>query len=170
MEQFRNALVTKYYRNTQGIVLVYDITNLESFENLENWIAEAKKYCGLESVQMALIGNKLDQEKDRKVSVETAQMFAEGYGMTFVELSAKNIENLPQLEKMFVALAEKMFTERERLEMTTSGVIRLEGLLSDDWEIVEAPDEPIPRHTYAHQDSRARRSNRFHSISKSCTC
>ena len=170
MEQFRNALVTKYYRNTHGIVLVYDITKLESFENLENWIAEVKKYCGMETVQMALIGNKLDQEQDRKVSVEAAQMFAEGYGMTFVELSAKNVENLSRLEKLFVDLTEKMFAEREKLEMTASGVIRLQGSISDEWEIVEAPEEPIPRRTYARQDSRARRSRAFNDFSKSCRC
>ena len=148
--------------------MVYDITNPDSFSNLEKWINEIKHYCSLESVQMVLIGNKLDQEDDRKVPTEAGQKFADRYGMpTFVEMSAMNIDNLPLLEETLTVLAQRMFDEREEKEMTLSsrGVIRLESLL-DEWEIVEAPEEPIPRHTYAHQDSRARRSRAF----KSCKC
>ena len=168
MEQFRSSLITKYYRNAHGVVLVYDITNPDSFNNLEKWINEIKHYCNLESVQMVLIGNKLDQEDDRKVPTEAGQKFADRYGMpTFVEMSAMNIDNLPLLEETLTVLAQRMLDEREEKEMTLSsrGVIRLESLL-DEWEIVEAPEEPIPRHTYAHQDSRARRSRAF----KSCKC
>ena len=70
MEKFRNNLVTKYYRNADGIVLVFDITKRESFEGLDNWIAEVKQYCehGLEKVKMVLIGNKMDMKHQRQVS------------------------------------------------------------------------------------------------------
>ena len=97
MEQFRNALVTKYYRNADGrtindticrlnlelrvwfyqwppgIVLVYDITRRETFEHLENWIREVEQYCtgGLERVKMILIGNKVDLQEERKVRINT---------------------------------------------------------------------------------------------------
>ena len=172
MEQFRSSLITKYYRNAHGVVLVYDITNPDSFNNLEKWINEIKHYCSLESVQMVLIGNKLDKEHDRKVSTEAGQKFADRYGMpTFVEMSAMNIDSLPLLEETLTVLAQRMFDEREEKEMTLSsrGVIKLESLL-DEWEIVEAPKEPIPRHAYAHQDSRARRSRAFNGFSKSCKC
>ena len=69
MEQFRNALVTKYYRNADGIVLVFDITKRESFEGLDNWISEVKQYCehGIEKIKMVLIGNKVDRLHQRKV-------------------------------------------------------------------------------------------------------
>ena len=171
MEQFRSSLITKYYRNAHGVVLVYDITNPDSFNNLEKWVNEIKHYCSLENVQMVLIGNKLDQEHDRKVSTEAGQKFADRYGMpTFVEMSAMNIDNLSLLEETLAALAQRMFDEREEKEMTLSsrGVIRLgKGSLLDEWEIVETPKEPIPRHIYAHQDARARRSTAF---SKSCKC
>ena len=52
-----------------GIVLVYDITRRDSFENLEMWIKEVKQYCtgGLERIRMILIGNKLDLEENRQV-------------------------------------------------------------------------------------------------------
>ena len=69
MEQFRNALVTKYYRNADGIVLVFDITKRETFEGLDNWVAEVKQYCehGMEKLKMVLIGNKVDRNHQRKV-------------------------------------------------------------------------------------------------------
>ena len=72
MEQFRNALVTKYYRNADGIVLVFDITKRESFEGLDNWISEVKQYCehGIEKIKMVLIGNKVDRLHQRKVRKE----------------------------------------------------------------------------------------------------
>ena len=72
MEQFRNALVTKYYRNADGIVLVFDITKRESFEGLDDWISEVKQYCehGIEKIKMVLIGNKVDRLHQRKVRRE----------------------------------------------------------------------------------------------------
>ena len=72
MEQFRNALITKYYRNADGIALVFDITKRETFEGLDNWISEVKQYCehGVEKVKMVLIGNKVDQQHQRKVGAK----------------------------------------------------------------------------------------------------
>ena len=92
--------------------MVYDITNPDSFSNLEKWINEIKHYCSLESVQMVLIGNKLDQEHNRKVPTEAGQKFADRYRMpTFVEMSAMNIDNLPLLEETLAVLAQRMFDE-----------------------------------------------------------
>ena len=92
--------------------MVYDITKLDSFSNLEKWITQIKEYCGLENIQMVLIGNKLDQEHNRKVSTEAGQKFADRYGIpTFVEMSAMNIDNLPLLEETLTALAQRMFDE-----------------------------------------------------------
>ena len=127
MEQFRSSLITKYYRNAHGVVLVYDITNPDSFNNLEKWVNEIKHYCSLENVQMVLIGNKLDQERDRKVSTEAGQKFADGYGMpTFVEMSAMNIDNLPLLEETLTALAQRMFDESLKRAKNLEWVVDLD--------------------------------------------
>lgn len=80
MEKFRNApaLVPQYYHNTDGIVLVFDITEPDSFEGLDNWISEVKQYCThrpsrMEKVDMILVGNKLDLSDQRKVGRYVAQ-------------------------------------------------------------------------------------------------
>ena len=70
MEQFRNALITKYYRNSDGIVFVFDLTKRSSFESLDSWIKEVSQYTsGLESLKMILIGNKQDKGYQRQVEL-----------------------------------------------------------------------------------------------------
>ena len=140
MEQFRNALITKYYRNADGIALVYDITRHDSFDSIDNWIKEVKNYCGLDTVKMVLIGNKLDRASDRKVTIEEGRRLADRYGMIFIELSAMDIATLPKLNELFTDLAHRMFSLREQKELTltSSTIIRLgrDGSISDDWVVV----------------------------------
>ena len=157
MEQFRNALVTKYYRNADGIILVYDITRRQTFENINLWVNEVRTYIGLETVKVALIGNKLDQSSSRQVTPVEGQALADRYGMSFYELSAKDAKQLPKLEEIFSTLARDMFEERQRREVTLSrsGIIRL-AQEPEDWILVDAPDDPIPRSTYAAQEMKAR--------------
>lgn len=162
MEQFRNALITKYYRNADGIALVYDITRHDSFDSIDNWIKEVKNYCGLDTVKMVLIGNKLDRASDRKVTIEEGQRLADRYGMIFIELSAMDIATLPKLNELFTDLAHRMFSLREQKELTltSSTIIRLgrDGSISDDWVVVNTPSGPLPRYAYSHQDARLRRN------------
>ena len=160
MEQFRNALITKYYRNANGIILVYDITRRQTFENVNLWLNEVRTYVGTENtVKMALIGNKLDCSSSREVSPSEGQALADRHGMMFYELSAKDLKQLPKLENIFTRLARDMFDERLRQEVlqSRSEVIRL-GMSQEpqDWILVDAPDVPIPRSTYAAQEMKVR--------------
>ena len=160
MEQFRNALVTKYYRNADGIILVYDITQQESFEHIEFWLDEVKRYIGLEKVWLVLIGNKLDQSALRKVTVEDGQALADRHGMSFYEISARDAKQIPKLHEIFAMLARELVKVREKMELTLtqSGIIHLGTTVneSDEWVLVNAPDSPIPRSTYAAQEMKAR--------------
>ena len=159
MEQFRNALVTRYYRNADGIILVYDITRRSTFENIDLWLTEVRTYVGLDKVKVALIGNKLDQSAKREVSSAEGQALADRHGMSFYEFSAKDPKQLSKLEEIFTILAHDMFHAREKMEMTQSqsGIIHLgQATEPDDWILVNAPDDPIPRSTYAAQEMKAR--------------
>ena len=159
MEQFRNALVTRYYRNADGIILVYDITRRLTFENINLWLNEVRTYVGLDKVRVALIGNKLDQSAQRQVSSAEGQALADRHGMSFYEFSAKDPKQLSKLEEIFSILAHDMFHAREKMQMTQSqsGIIRLgRATEPEDWILVNAPDDPIPRSTYAAQEMKAR--------------
>lgn len=87
------ALANAYYRNANGVVVVFDITSKSSFANLPYWIQEVRKNSE-EGVKVAMVGNKTDLLSQRQVSVEEARKFAEEKGFSYVEVSAKlNYEN-----------------------------------------------------------------------------
>ena len=87
-ERFR-TLTSSYYRGAHGVILVYDVTRMDSFENLEQWLKEVCAYTpgNGESVVKLLVGNKCDLE--RKVPKEQADAWARSQGMLFLEASAK---------------------------------------------------------------------------------
>lgn len=86
-ERFR-TITSSYYRGAQGIILVYDVANRESFEALPRWFSELETYVS-PSVVKIVVGNKVDKEFSRQVTTEEGRAFAERMGTLFVESSAK---------------------------------------------------------------------------------
>ena len=82
------SLTSSYYRNSCGVILVYDITNKSSFENLQNWIEKIQNRAS-EKIRIVLVGNKIDLENQREVSFLEGQRFAKKNGFLFFEVSAK---------------------------------------------------------------------------------
>ena len=93
-ERFRNVIST-YFRGGNGLLLIYDITNKDSFKNLESWLIEIEKNAS-ENILKILIGNKSDLEEDREISKEEGQAFANRNGMQFMETSAKMNTNVDE--------------------------------------------------------------------------
>ena len=102
-ERFR-TVVSSYFRGSHGLFLIYDITNRDSFKNLENWLKEIEGEAS-EKVLKILIGNKCDLEEDRDIKFEEGQAFANRNGMQFMETSAKANTNI---NEAFEALAKLM--------------------------------------------------------------
>ena len=86
-ERFR-TVVSTYFRGAHGILLLYDVTNKDSFKNLENWLIEIEKNSS-DKVLKILVGNKCDLSDDREIQTEEGQAFAVRNGMEFMETSAK---------------------------------------------------------------------------------
>ena len=86
-ERFKN-IQASYYKGANGVLVVYDITNKESFEHLNSWLIEIEKN-GNRNVYKLLIGNKADLEDKRVITKEEGQEFASINGMDFFETSAK---------------------------------------------------------------------------------
>ncbi|KAJ1931819.1 Ras- protein Rab-18, partial [Linderina macrospora] len=74
-ERFR-TLTSSYYRGAQGVILVYDVCNRESFDHLDEWFEELSTYCTKDEVVKMVIGNKIDKEAERVVSRKEGAEYA----------------------------------------------------------------------------------------------
>ncbi|CAI0383968.1 unnamed protein product [Linum tenue] len=100
-ERFR-TITSSYYRGAHGIIIVYDVTDEESFNNVKQWLSEIDRYAS-ENVNKLLVGNKSDLTANRVVSYETAKKaFADEIGIPFMETSAKSSTNV---EEAFMAMS-----------------------------------------------------------------
>ena len=84
-----------YYKGKNGIVVVYDITNRQSFDDINFWLNEIKEKANKNTV-LLLVGNKCDLEDKRKVSFQEGKDFAESNGMKFMETSAKTASKVQE--------------------------------------------------------------------------
>jgi len=114
-ERFR-TITSSYYRGAHGIIIVYDITDRESFTNVKAWLAEVEKYAHSE-VNKLLVGNKSDMRgmasQESTVSVEESKEFAETMQMDWLETSAKESTNV---EDAFHSIATQI---KARMAETT---------------------------------------------------
>ncbi|KAD7479781.1 hypothetical protein E3N88_02917 [Mikania micrantha] len=110
-ERFR-TITTAYYRGAMGILLVYDVTDESSFNNIKNWIRNIEQHAS-DNVNKILVGNKADMdESKRAVPTSKGQALADEYGIKFFETSAKTNMNV---EEVFFSIARDI---KQRLAET----------------------------------------------------
>ncbi|XP_003374379.1 GTP-binding protein Ypt2 [Trichinella spiralis] len=102
-----HTITMSYYRGAMGIMLVYDITNQKSFENITKWLRNIEEHAS-EDVEKMLLGNKCDIEEKRMVSKERGEEIAGKHGIRFLETSAKAKINI---DKAFYDLAEAILNK-----------------------------------------------------------
>ncbi|XP_061595477.1 ras-related protein Rab-39B-like [Cololabis saira] len=132
-ERFR-SITRAYYRNSVGGLLLFDITNRRSFQNVHTWLEEARSHVQPHAIVFLLVGHKCDLEAQRQVSQHEAQKLAGAYGMRYVETSARDAINV---EKAFVDLTREIF------ELVRSGDIKIQ----DGWEGVKSGFVPNTVHS-----------------------
>ena len=128
-ERFR-TITSSYYRGAHGIIVVYDVTDKESFNHVPEWLNEIEKYA-CENVNKLLFGNKSDLTAKRVVSTEQGKEFAESQGIEFLETSAKEATNV---EQAFLTLATQIKT---RMTSSTTDGTRSSVKLNKRKEIPE---------------------------------
>jgi len=115
-ERFR-TITSSYYRGAQGIILVYDVSNRETFDALPRWYSELETYVS-SSVVKILVGNKLDKEFSRQVTSAEGQEFAERMDSLFVEASAKTAIGV---KEVFTEVVEQILDTPELWDNAAKG-------------------------------------------------
>lgn len=101
-EKYKSITKTLFLK-VQGILAVYDITNIESFTNLKNWINTIKEDGN--QMKMMIVGNKTDLDAQRAVKKEEAIKYAQEEKIDYIETSCKTGENI---QKVITLLCEKI--------------------------------------------------------------
>jgi small GTP-binding protein len=109
-EKFR-ALTKQYYHDSQGAIIMFDITDKNSFLKVESWINELIEY-GPKDCSIILIGNKTDLNHQRVIDFNEGDKLAEKYHILFCEVSAKIGNNINEaFEKLCNVIIDKQIKE-----------------------------------------------------------
>ncbi|XP_065663513.1 ras-related protein Rab-35 isoform X2 [Hydra vulgaris] len=109
-ERFR-TITSTYYRGTHGVIVVYDVTNAESFVNVKRWLHEIDQNCDV--VNKVLVGNKNDCLKNKVVDTQDAKTFAAQMGVEVFETSAKDNLNIEQVFSHITAMVLRSKREQQ---------------------------------------------------------
>ena len=122
-ERFKN-IISSYYRGASGILLLYDITDRESFENLNSWLIDIEKNTK-KDVCKILVGTNCDLEDERKVTYQEGKEFATSNEMRFIEVSVENNINVNEaFDILLEDIMNKISNKKEK---------------KDDEKIVKSP-------------------------------
>jgi len=134
-----HALGPIYYRMSNGAILVYDITDEDSFQKVKNWVRELKKMLGSE-ICLTIAGNKIDLEKERNVSIEMAEEYAKSVGAVHLNTSAKMNTGI---EEMFLELTQRMIQRAQEQEIQKASELTRTNSMRRNIVVVDE-DEPAP--------------------------
>jgi small GTP-binding protein len=135
-ERFK-SIARAYYRNAVGVILVFDITDRKSFDDLSNWLNEVQSLCNPSAV-IQLIGNKLDLVDRRDVTASEAESFAERHQMNYLETSAKAGDNIGEA---FVRVATTILKKG----LASTPVLDKSPLVTDTPVLVNPTGEPAQK-------------------------
>jgi len=118
-ERFR-TITSSYYRGAHGIIVVYDVTDKVSFNNVKQWLGEIDRYA-CQSVNKLLVGNKADLVEKKVVDYNESKEFADSLGISFLETSAKSAQNV---EEAFLTMTRQI---KERVSQRPDGPAKPSG-------------------------------------------
>jgi len=110
-DRFR-AITKNYYKSANGIILIYDVTSLVTYENVKTWISQIREEAP-SNVVIFIAGNKIDMEEERKVNTEDGKRLADEYGFPFYETSAKEDININETFEDLVESIDKVYSNLE---------------------------------------------------------
>lgn len=124
-ERFR-TITTAYYRGATGIILVYDVTDERTFENVRNWFQTVHQHAN-DDTQLILVGNKNDETDLRAVSFEQGESLAKELGIPFLEASAKTNDNVDELFFKLARIIQEKNKNNDNLSAGNNGGINVDS-------------------------------------------
>jgi small GTP-binding protein len=106
-DRFR-AITKNYYKGSHGIILIYDVTNIQTFENVKSWVNQIREEAST-NVIIYIAANKIDIEDERKVTKEEGEKLAQELGFPFMETSAKSGININETFDDLVERIDKVY-------------------------------------------------------------
>ncbi|XP_075905810.1 ras-related protein Rab-27A-like isoform X2 [Nelusetta ayraudi] len=137
-ERFR-SLTTAFFRDAMGFLLLFDLTNEQSFLNVRNWMSQLQIHAYCESPDVILCGNKCDLTDQRAVSEDEARDLAEKYGIPYFETSAANGQNVSQAVDVLLDLIMKRMERCVDKSWIPDGTVRINGAANSD--MVDGPEK-----------------------------
>ncbi|XP_066496798.1 ras-related protein Rab-26 isoform X2 [Tiliqua scincoides] len=156
-ERFR-SVTHAYYRDAHALLLLYDVTNRASFDNIQAWLTEIQEYAKQDVVLM-LLGNKVDSTQERVVKREDGEKLAKEYGVPFMETSAKSGLNV---DLAFTAIAKEL--KHRSMKLPNEPKFKLHDYVKKEegnfvcWLLIQPPPPawlPQPPFCTGSKDSRA---------------
>jgi len=124
-ERFR-TITRAYYRGAQAMMLVYDVTDETTFQNVRNWMKSIdQNTVDGEGIPKILLGNKSDLKDQRVVSKSRGEALAEEYGIPFLETSARQKANVSEAFNSLALGVKKIVDSRVKI-VTPSKIVRIE--------------------------------------------
>jgi len=111
-DRFR-AITKNYYKGANGIILIYDVTNPKTYDNVKNWVTQIREEAS-PNVVVYLCGNKIDMKEERQVKEEDGKIMAEEFGFPFNETSARDGINI---NETFEDLVERIDSVYSKLDI-----------------------------------------------------
>jgi len=129
-ERFRN-ICASYYRGANLVLLVFDVTDMESFMHIERWLSDIYQHVS-ESVPVLLVANKTDLKNKRVVSEERINELSSKLNLPVVEASAKSAKNVDKVftDAVDLYLARRAAMQREQEEASKPVVLHSQTLTS----------------------------------------
>lgn len=118
-ERFR-SLTKNYFKNADGVIVVYDVSNRNSFNNIKTWISSINENKSEDDIKVIIVGNKIDLQ--REVSFEEGKKAAGDYGFDYLESSAKNNTGV---EEIFRKITIQVLSKTMDVSTSQNGDLRL---------------------------------------------
>merc|ERR1712146_135119 len=115
-----HSLAPMYYRGAAAAIVVYDITRNNTFDTLQGWINELQQ-LGPQNIVIAIAGNKSDLKHLREVETSTAQRYAEGLDVLFLETSAKDDLNVGDLFLQICQRLPEAEPQAQKIDLNPGG-------------------------------------------------